>query len=58
MGDFNARVGKDCVSWTKVLGKHGVGRENSNGTLLLSLCAQNELIYIWFIHTKSIGNAQ
>ena len=44
MGDFNARVGKDCVSWNKVLGKHGVGRENSNGTLLLSLCAQNELI--------------
>ena len=26
------------------MGKHGVGRENSNGTLLLSLCSQNELI--------------
>ena len=44
MGDFNARVGVDYSSWEKVLGKHGVGRENSNGTLLLSLCAQNELI--------------
>ena len=44
MGDFNARVGVDHLSWTNVLGKHGVGRENSNGTLLLSLCAQNELI--------------
>jgi exonuclease III len=44
MGDFNARVGVDYSSWTNVLGKHGVGRENSNGTLLLLLCAQNELI--------------
>ena len=44
MGDFNARVGADYMSWDKVLGKHGVGLENSNGTLLLSLCAQNELI--------------
>ena len=44
MGDFNARVGKDYSSWENVLGRHGVGRENSNGTLLLSLCSQNELI--------------
>ena len=44
MGDFNARVGADYMSWQKVLGKHGVGHENSNGTLLLSLCAQNDLI--------------
>ena len=44
MGDFNARVGKDYSSWENVLGRHGVGSENSNGTLLLSLCSQNELI--------------
>ena len=44
MGDFNARVGIDYSGWENVLGKHGIGRENSNGTLLLSLCAQNELI--------------
>ena len=44
MGDFNARVGKDYASWENVIGKHGVGRENSNGTLLLSLCSQHELI--------------
>ena len=44
LGDFNARVGVDYSSWPNVLGKHGVGRENSNGTLLLSVCAQNELI--------------
>ena len=44
LGDFNARVGRDHSSWEKVLGKHGVGRENSNGTLLLSLCSQHNLI--------------
>ena len=44
LGDFNARVGKDYSSWEKIVGKHGVGRENSNGTRLLSLCAQHGLI--------------
>ena len=44
MGDFNARVGTDYASWENIIGKHGVGNENSNGTLLLSLCSQNELI--------------
>ena len=43
MGDFNARVGKDYSSWENIVGKHGVGNENSNGTLLLSMCSQNEL---------------
>ena len=43
MGDFNARVGTDYSSWENIIGKHGVGNENSNGTLLLSMCSQNEL---------------
>ena len=43
MGDFNARVGTDHASWENTLGSHGVGNVNSNGTRLLSLCAQNEL---------------
>ena len=43
MGDFNARVGSDHTSWENIIGRHGVGNENSNGTRLLSLCAQNEL---------------
>ena len=44
LGDFNARVGMDYDSWENVIGKHGVGRENSNGTLLLSLCSQHNLM--------------
>ena len=44
MGDFNARVGADHSSWEDVIGKHGVGNENSNGTLLLSLCSQQGLV--------------
>lgn len=43
MGDFNARVGTDYTSWENIVGKHGVGNENSNGTLLLSMCSQHEL---------------
>ncbi|CAG5047559.1 unnamed protein product [Parnassius apollo] len=43
LGDFNACVGRDCDAWPKVLGRHGVSSMNSNGQLLLSLCAQFEL---------------
>ena len=44
LGDFNARVGTDADSCHGVLGHHGVGAENSNGTMLLSLCTRNKLI--------------
>ena len=43
LGDFNARVGSDHISWENTIGRHGIGNENSNGTRLLSLCSQNEL---------------
>ena len=43
LGDFNARVGTDHTSWENTIGSHGVGNVNSNGTRLLSMCAQNEL---------------
>ena len=42
-GDFNARVGADHLLWDGVLGVHGVGKMNSNGLRLLSLCSQYRL---------------
>ena len=44
LGDFNARVGSDLTAWERVIGHHGVGNENSNGSLLLTMYAEFQLV--------------
>ena len=45
LGDFNATAGMDVKQWRGAIGKHGVGKMNSKGILLLSKCAEhNQLI--------------
>ena len=44
LGDFNARVGNDWQSWAIVMGKHGVGKMNTNELMLLEFCTRFQLI--------------
>ena len=44
IGDFNAGIGRENDKWPLVMGKHGIGKCNSNGELLLALCSEFKLI--------------
>ena len=43
LGDFNARVGTDSEIWGGVIGRNGIGKMNSNGLRLLTLCSEYNL---------------
>ena len=43
LADFNARVGRNHDTWERVIGHHGMGNENDNGSLLLNMCAEHLL---------------
>ena len=43
LGDLNARLGKDWKFWPSVIGKHGVGKMNANGIMLLEVCTRFHL---------------
>ena len=44
LGDFNAKLGRENDKWPLVMGKHGIGKCNSDGELLLALCSEFQLI--------------
>lgn len=44
LGGFDARVGQDHKLWSGTIGEEGVGNCNSNGVLILTKCAELNLI--------------
>ena len=44
LGDFNARVRSDLTAWERFIGHRVVENENSNGSLLLTMCAEFQLV--------------
>ena len=55
LGDFNAHVGTDDVTWKGVIGRHGDADLNENGRCLLQLCCSNGLCIMntFFQHRNS-----
>uniref|UniRef100_A0A8D9EGU9 Craniofacial development protein 2 n=1 Tax=Cacopsylla melanoneura TaxID=428564 RepID=A0A8D9EGU9_9HEMI len=44
LGDFNAKVGSDNEGVELVMGRHGAGTRNDNGSRLIEFCGMNELV--------------
>ena len=55
LGDFNARVRSGHTTWYKILRHHGIRKEYSNGTLLLTLCAGRQLVITNALFTQRIA---
>ena len=53
LGEFNARVGRVFELSKGVLGRHGNGKCNDNGRLLLESCSEHQLVI-----TNTLGNMQ
>jgi len=43
LGDFNAHVGVDDLTWKGVIGRNGDAHTNKNGEMVLDFCANNAL---------------
>jgi len=54
LGDFNARVGSDYQLWHKVIGRHGIGNENANGSML-SISISKTLISASTFFSKQVS---
>jgi hypothetical protein len=54
LGDMNAKTGSNFSLWGRTLGKHGIGEENENGSMLLHFCKENKMVITnsHFIHKK------
>ena len=58
LGDFNARVGMNSEIWPRIIDTHGVGKMNSSGLRLLTLCVEHDqLISNTFFRMKNIHKA-